>query len=151
MWLEQPSLNIFQIDWDRVNKQITVNQSSFNGSNILRYHKIEVAFFKGDGSFDVLTKQLIKDSPATVLTYNLTAQYKAVLLNHKDETFAENIIDPVSLDFFMRNIDKIQDLFTRMMVWYNIQSMVNISKIPLLDYVTLIESKLFSEPSNFVL
>ena len=51
----------------------------------------------------------------------------------------------------MAHIDEINDLFTRMLVWYNIRSMVNLSLVPLLDYVELIQKKLFVEPYNFLL
>jgi hypothetical protein len=51
----------------------------------------------------------------------------------------------------MRNISDIKELLPRMMVWYNIWSMVKLAKIPLLDYFELIKTKLFSEPSNFLL
>lgn len=35
-------------------------------------------------------------------------------------------------------------------MWYNIRSMANLSYLPILDYVALIEDKLFQEPNNFL-
>lgn len=75
----------------------------------------------------------------------------AIFLNYDDESFLENIIDPISLSFFLENIDKISDFYTRTQVWYNIASMVKLAFLPLSDFVNLLYSKLFSEPSNFIL
>ena len=94
---------------------------------------------------------MISPVEQTVIPYNdPTNSYKAILVNHKDYTFIENIIDPVSLDFFRKNIDKISDLLTRGLVWYNIRSRANLSYFPILDYVALIEDKLFQEPNHFI-
>jgi hypothetical protein len=44
----------------------------------------------------------------------------------------------------MNNIDKVADSFTRIMIWYNFRSMVNISRMGIADYVGLIRQKLFT-------
>jgi hypothetical protein len=64
-------------------------------------------------------------------------------VNQEDWTFAENIIDPVSLSFFRKNIDQIKDLLTRLMIWYNFRSMVKLSHIPIAEYIAFIKEKLF--------
>lgn len=112
---------------------------------------MEISLFTQDGKFDVIADKLISPVEETIIPYrDLTASYKAILVNHKDYTFIENIIDPVSLDFFKKNVDKIPDLLTRGLVWYNIRSMVNLSYFPILDYAALIEDKLFQEENNFI-
>lgn len=103
-----------------------------------------MGLFKSDGTFDIVPSILINGTATTVVDYSAyVGPYSAVLVNFDDETFVENIIDPVSLDFFKNNIDKITDLFTRINIWYNIRSMVNLSLVPIADYVDLISNKLF--------
>jgi aminopeptidase N len=151
MWLEEASLNVFSVDWDQDNSKITLKQSSFNDSNVLRVHKLKIALFNPDGTYTTIPKDVfLQPVPSTEIAYE-GGPYSAVLVNHQDETFAENIIDAVSLAYFRGNIDKIEDLFTRLMIWYNFRSMVNLSLIPIIDYVGFVKEKLFLEPSTFIL
>jgi len=40
----------------------------------------------------------------------------------------ENMIDEVSLGYFVKNINHIDDVFTRTVIWYNIYSMVQLAQ-----------------------
>lgn len=67
MWILAPSLNIITPTWDptSTSKQasLILNQSNYtNAYNKLRYHMVNVAFFKADGSYTTL-KVLIKNQP----------------------------------------------------------------------------------------
>ena len=70
-------------------------------------HKIKISLFKQDGSFVPIDDLLVLAQGSTEFTY-AEGPYKAILVNHDDWTFAQNIIDPTSLLFFMRNIGDIK-------------------------------------------
>lgn len=135
-WLQTASLNVLETNWDQINSKVIINQSSFDDKNILRDHKLKMAFFYEDGTFDVKQNVQIKAVETTEINY-AGSDYKAVLVNHEDWSFAQVVIDQTSLQFFVKNINKIKDLFTRMMVWYNIRSMVNIGRFRVIDYYEL--------------
>lgn len=49
----------------------------------LRYHQIKIGFFKDDGTIDVIDT-LVKPEEETIVTYNGSKGYRAVLLNYED-------------------------------------------------------------------
>jgi aminopeptidase N len=60
MWLLLPSLNVLTVDWDpnsiSATSTLTIHQGFYTPDyETLRYQKIDVAFFKIDGSFDLQT------------------------------------------------------------------------------------------------
>ena len=90
----------------------------------LRYHNIQIAFFDQTGAVVDLKSVLIspKDTQ-TDITYSGANGITAILVNYNDQTFMENTIDPVSLEFFKVNISKITDQVARALIWYNISQM----------------------------
>jgi len=77
--------------------------------NTLRYHRIEIAFFKEDGSIVALPQPVIvKNEEKTEIPFK-NEGYKAVLLNHNDWAFAKLELDAPSLAFFKENLAKIPD------------------------------------------
>jgi aminopeptidase N len=109
MWLEKASLNVIQASWNpndtSKDAKITIKQTPYTQEHpTLRLHKIKVAFFTEKFEVDVIDV-LILPQNETVAHYDASKGYKAVLLNFEDHTFAKNIIDPVSLDFFINNIN----------------------------------------------
>lgn len=63
----------------------------------------------------------------------------------------ENIIDAVSLAYFVQNINHIDDVFTRTVVWYNIYSMVQLAQFKTAQFLNMIADKVFEEKANFLL
>ena len=73
-----------------------------------RYHQVNIAFFKADGSF--FNKQvLVNNTDKTEVPYDGSQQYKAILVNHDHQDFVKVVIDDVSLEFFKANLNKIQN------------------------------------------
>lgn len=60
---------------------------------------------------------LVLPQKETVVTYDGSKNYKAVLLNLDDLSFVKTNIDSVSLDFFGKNIDSIKDILSRSLIW----------------------------------
>jgi hypothetical protein len=82
MWLKEASLNVFSIDWDQDNSKITLKQTSFNDSNVLRVHKLKIALFNADGTFITIPNDiLLMPVSSTEIVYT-GGPYSAVLVNH---------------------------------------------------------------------
>ena len=58
-----------------------------------------IALFKEDCSYDVI-EAFVKPCSETVIEYDGSNKYKAILLNYGDQTFARITIDPASRVFF---------------------------------------------------
>ena len=81
-----------------------------------RVHKIKVGHYLENGQADVL-EVLVWPKEETVVEYNGSKNYKAVLLNYEDHGYLKNTIDPTSLEFLQKNIHKIQDNLSRALIW----------------------------------
>ena len=69
----------------------------------------------------------------------------AILYNHNDQDYCENIIDKRSLEFFEKNIGKVQNLLSRTVLWYNIQAMNVRGDYRLDKFTHLVDNALFDE------
>ena len=101
VWLQTSSLNVIESSWnpqDHSEKAtLTIKQTPYTPEHpTLRPHKIKVAFFFENCEFDVM-EVLVRPQPETVIEYNGSKQYKAVLLNYEDHGYLKNRIDNVSL------------------------------------------------------
>jgi len=74
-----------------------------------------------------------------------------VLLNYEDHAFAKIIIDPISQEFFIKNILKINDILTRTYVWRNFYDMVMDAVIPSTKYIELFVANIGQETSDTIL
>ncbi len=62
---------------------------------------MQVAFFDNNGTIvDIKSVLVTPDTEQVDFSYDGTKNVTAVLVNYNDQTFMENVIDPVSLQFF---------------------------------------------------
>ncbi len=154
MWLEKASLNVIEASWNpedlSPHAKITIKQSAYKPDHpTLRLHKIKVAFFTSDFQIDVIDV-LILPQGETVAEYDGSKGYKAALLNFEDHTFAKNIIDPVSLDFFIKNINSIGDILSRTLIWRSFFEMIKDAKMTSHKFVEVITESLANESSDSI-
>jgi hypothetical protein len=74
----------------------------------------------------------------------------AVLYNHNDQDFSENIIDKKSLEFFESKINKVENLLSRTVLWYNFHSMTERAAYPIFRLTEMIDTHLFEEKVDFL-
>ena len=139
MWLLVPSLNEFSVKWDPASKAekavLELHQTNYTEKyKQLRYHKLNIALFKEDGTCDVLS-ELIRPVVKTTLTYNGANNYKAILVNHNDLGFLKYAFDETSLGYFLSSVSRVDDVLTRMIVWHFLNEMVKDAKLKLERYV----------------
>ncbi|KRX05743.1 hypothetical protein PPERSA_09883 [Pseudocohnilembus persalinus] len=107
-WLLEPGMNIIEPLFDPSNPELIIKQSAYlQKFPTLRYHKINIGFFKEDGSVDVQT-EYIKPESQTSIKFDTSKNYKAVLLNYDDHDFVHVRLDKISSKFFAENLSKIK-------------------------------------------
>jgi hypothetical protein len=152
-----PWFNVFSVRWNPTDTSssavLYIDQSSSpidTAEGITRYHTVNVAFFRGDGSF---TTQLVDVAPsiAASITYDGSQNIKAVLVNCDQQDFSIFTIDAVSLQFFQGNMSKISDSYTRMMVWFYFNRMVRDRLMKVADYTNLAINLLPTETDTTIL
>lgn len=67
---------------------------------------------------------MINAEETTEIEYDGSGNYKAVILNYEDHSFVKCVIDKISLDFFSQNLNKINDLLSRTLIWKSFYDMV---------------------------
>ena len=90
---------------------------------------------------DVL-EVLVLPQPEVITHYDGSHNYKAVLLNFEDHTFAKNVIDPVSLEFFIKNVNNIKDILSRTLIWRSFFEMVKDAKMTSHKFVEVVTTAL---------
>lgn len=57
-------------------------------------------------------------------------------------------IDSVSLDFFKNNLNKIDNVLTRMIIWHDINEQVRDSNIKLADFIAFFKQYIYTETDD---
>lgn len=154
MWLEKASLNLIEAEWkpedhSKTAKMIIKQSLHTSDHPTLRLHKIKVGLFNADLEVDCI-EVYVQPKAQTVVEYDGSKGYKAILLNFQDHTFAKNIIDPVSLDFFIKNINHIKDILSRTLIWRSFFEMVKDARMTSHKFVQVVVTALAKEPSDSI-
>jgi aminopeptidase N len=152
--LDKASLNLIEAEWNPEDRsphaKIAIKQSPYTAEHpTLRLHKIKVGLFQETMDVDVI-EALVLPQAVTVVDYDGSKGYKAILLNFEDHTFAKNVIDPVSLDFFIKNINSIKDILSRTLIWRSFFEMVKDAKMTSHKFVEVVTTALAKEPSDSI-
>ena len=145
---------MIEADWDCKNTsehaKIVIKQSAYSPDHpTLRLHKIKVGLFKSNFDVDVI-EVLVQPQKETVAEYDGSKEYKAILLNFEDHTFVKNIIDSVSLDFFVKGINSIKDILSRTLIWRSFFEMIKDARMTSHKFVDVVINALASESSDSI-
>jgi hypothetical protein len=94
---------------------------------------------------------LIHPEAGQAFTEKIDQHVSAVLYNHNDQDYSENIIDSKSLAFFETHLPKISDLLSRTVLWYQIRSMAERAAYPITKFTALVDKHIFGEKTDFLL
>lgn len=147
-------MNLIEAEWNPQDScktaKMRIKQSAYTPDHpTLRLHKIKVGMFLEDLEVETL-EVLVLPQEETLVEYDGSRQYKAILLNFEDHTFAKNIIDPVSLDFFIKNINSIKDILSRTLIWRSFFEMVKDARMTSHKFVEVVTTALAKESSDSI-
>jgi aminopeptidase N len=68
--------------------------------------------------------------------------------NHNDHGFVKVALDPASLDYVQRHLDRIEDPLLRQLIWQALWNMVRDQQLKSTDYLAMIAAQVGSEPNH---
>ena len=148
-WICTAGLNECEVQWIAEGKFQIVQSVSLKQHPTLRRHKMKVALFRKDGTFDVIDV-LVKNQPETVVEFK-GKDYVAALPNYGDESFIKICLDKQSLEFFKQNLNLVTDSGARILVWRAFYDMVRDAKIASFEFLDLVSKFIFTEKEMTVL
>lgn len=111
---------------------------------------MKVAFFKEN--CEIVTYDIIlEEKEDTILNYDGSENFKAVLLNYGDEAFIKVLLDENSLKFFENNINLIKDDLSRTLIWRAFYDLVRDGKLSSEEYIDIFTRLIEKEPSDDLL
>ena len=142
-WICTAGLNECEVQWMGEGKLKILQCVSLKEFPTLRRHKIKVALFRKDSTFNVIDV-LIRNQPETVVEFD-AKDYVAALPNYGDESFIKICLDKESLDFFKNNLNSLTDSGARILVWRAFYDMVRDGKIASFEFIDLVSKFIFTE------
>ena len=107
-WIERAGCNVLESCFDRQNNRFMIKQGNvIDKFSQLRWHRINAAFFKEDGVYEV-HKLWVQNKEVTEYDHLDFNTFNAVLLNWDDQDFCKVIFDKVSYQFFSNDMTVIK-------------------------------------------
>ncbi|MEP6872291.1 MAG: aminopeptidase N [Anaerolineaceae bacterium] len=151
LWLETSSLNTIGSRWESDGDRITsftLTQSAPADYAFLRPHRLDIGLVRDDGGslhVDVL--------PATIAGPELELDAARglprpalVFPNYNDHGYAKVALDGESVRFVRENIERIDDVLLRQLLWSSLWNMVRDQQLKSTDYLALVREKILLEP-----
>lgn len=129
-WLKTSGVNILEpaIEYndDFSIKSFAIKQScDLRGKNILRQHKLNIAFYDAEFKAHVVNDVVLSNKGAlNQVVVDFQGPVKAVIINHDDHAFAKVRFDQRTLDTFESDLSKIDDYLDRASVWRHLWILV---------------------------
>ena len=151
LWLETASLNNIGSRWEADGDRITsftLTQSAPAEYPYMRPHRLDVGLLRDDaGTFriDVLPATLAGPELEVEAARGL-AKPSLVFPNYNDHGYAKVSLDTESVSFVRKNIDRIDDVLLRQLLWSSLWNMVRDQQLKSTDYLALVREKIALEP-----
>ncbi len=152
LWLETPSLNTISARWeadgDRVTN-LTVSQAAPSGYPTIRPHTFEVGLVRERDSgvqVDVLPVALAGESRDVDAARGMERP-QMVFPNYNDHAYAKVALDEESAAWARANIERIDDILLRQLIWSTLWNMVRDQQFTSVDYLQMVREKLPLEPA----
>ena len=136
-------LNECEVQWIGEEKLKIVQTVSLKEFPTLRRHKMKLALFRKDGTFDTIDV-LLRNEPETTVEFK-GKDYVAALPNYGDESFIKIRLDKQSLEFFKHNLNLVTDSGARILIWRAFYEMVKDSMIASFEILDLVSKFVFLE------
>ena len=156
LWLRTASLNTLSTDWqadgDRLSA-MAIKQTAPPDFPTLRPHALEVALARDvGGQLKVDAIEAWIDGPDTPLPDARGRELPDLVFpNYGDHAYAKVSLDPASVDFVRRNLDRVEDELLRELLWMSLWEMVRDCELRSTDFLAIGRSELPDEPDLDIL
>ena len=137
----------WQSDGDRITS-FTLTQSAPADYSHLRPHRLDVGLVRDDGGtlrVDVLPATL-SGSELELEAARGLPRPSMVFPNYNDHGYAKVALDGESVAFVRQNIERIEDVLLRQLLWSSLWNMVRDQQLKSTDYLALVREKIAMEP-----
>ena len=148
-WICTAGLNECEVQWVNENQLKVIQSASLKEFPTLRRHKMKIALFQKDGSFDTINV-VLKNQEETIIELK-GKLYVAALPNYGDETFIKVLLDKQSLEFFKHNLNLVVEPGARILIWRAFYDMVRDAKIASFEFLELVQKFIFVEKEATVM
>ena len=130
-WLKKAGVNEIEIFWnsEKIGKQeiYFLQTASKKEFPTLRYHKLKLAAFDKNCKIIHTEEIFINNKKKTFMNFE-NKNYKAIITNYEDWGYIKMILDKKSLEFFKKNIKKINSNLTLLLILKSLFDMVRDAK-----------------------
>lgn len=155
-WLSTAGLNecvpIWDVNKNSNNEFLIIKQTAcLKEFPTLRHHKMKIAFILDNGKIGKVNDIFLENKPETIISYDGSAGYKAILANYEDYSYIKLVLDIDSIEFFRNNLSKIQHSLSRSMIWRAFYDMVRDGKLSSNEYAEIFEMNIEEETDEAIL
>ena len=151
LWLETSAPNTIGSRWEADGDRITsftLTQSAPAEYPYLRPHRLDVGLLRDEGgklTVDVLPASLVAAELDLADARGLPRP-AMVFPNYNDHGYAKVALDGESVRFVRENIERIDDVLLRQLLWSSLWNMVRDQQLKSTDYLALVREKIALEP-----
>jgi aminopeptidase N len=152
-WLCTAGLNTVRAEWKVGGGQqvLSLHQgAAMEVHPTLRFHRINVAFFRADGTLGEEKEIILEDQAVTQVEFD-AKDYVAVLPNYRDFAFIKIVLDEASASFFKSNFNKLTDPLTKGLILRSFYDGVRDATVKTTDFLSLCFSIIDHEQSIQIL
>ncbi|MEX2546487.1 MAG: aminopeptidase N [Chloroflexota bacterium] len=156
LWLRTASLNTLSTEWQADGGRLSglaIQQTAPIDHPTLRPHALELALAKdGTGKLKVDSIPAWIDGPDTPIAEARGREVPDLVFpNYGDHAYAKVSLDPASVDFVRRNLDRVDDELLRELLWMSLWEMVRDRELRTTEYLDIGRSELPDEPDLDIL
>jgi len=156
-WLQTASVNTLSARWQVANGTIesfSIDQSASEAFPTLRPHALEIGFGKDTGGHLTVTSSIGAsiDGPRTSIP-DATGlpEPDLVFPNYGDHAYAKVDLDPRSIEYARKGLDRIDDALLRNLMWASMWEMVRDSQLKSTEYLEICRAQLPGEPDQDII
>jgi aminopeptidase N len=155
-WLKTKGLNELEpeitINNNKIEEFKVVQQFAPHADQVCRMHMMDVVLYDAEFKEKVVERVLIDSKPETKLeVFKGMPEPTAILLNINDYAFAKIRLDEKSLHAFQKNLNKVNDSLTRMIIWRSFWDMVLDGMTSPKEYINLVLAQLPAEKNEIII
>ena len=148
-WLRTAGLNTIKAEWvpNGGKQMVKLHQGvAMEAHPTLRFHRLNLGFFKEDGSLLVEKEVILNDQPITEVEVDV-GKAGACLPNFRDFTFIKIILDDASSAYFKTHFNKIEDPLSKGLVLRSLYDGVRDATFKATEFLNLCFSIIENEKS----
>lgn len=154
LWLETSGLGSLGAKLEVADGKVrsfALEQEPASVNAILRPHQVQVALFREDEKGRAVPREVVSVLAREARTPVKELEGKAapvfVAVNHGDHAYAKVVLDPLSLDYVKKHLERIDEPLVKATLWGSLWQMVRDRKMPAADFVRLVADKAQHETS----